>query len=167
MRPSSERKMSTATKMAGKITISKVIVWDEWPKMAAKLAYKVLSGGLVTVSSFCYINCILEHVVEFTLVRKLSEWSYRFKSSTKCKAILDLDYKQRRTTGGAFKYLGVFAFILELFLDAFFPSLICFYGSTLNFNRFCWFGCGVPSLSLCICATSHCGILLLRNSPIK
>ena len=37
--------------------------------MAAKLAYKVLSGGLVTVSSFCYINCILEHVVEFTLVR--------------------------------------------------------------------------------------------------
>ncbi|XP_074637848.1 mitochondrial inner membrane protease subunit 1-like [Acropora palmata] len=36
--------------------------------MAAKLANKVLSGGLVTVSSFCYINCILEHVVEFTLL---------------------------------------------------------------------------------------------------
>lgn len=39
-------------------------------EMAAKLAFKLLYGGIVTVSCCCYINCVLEHVVEGTVVRK-------------------------------------------------------------------------------------------------
>lgn len=39
-------------------------------EMAARLACKLLYGGIVTVSCCCYINCVLEHVVEGTVVRK-------------------------------------------------------------------------------------------------
>lgn len=38
-------------------------------EMAARLACKLLYGGIVTVSCCCYINCVLEHVVEGTVVR--------------------------------------------------------------------------------------------------
>jgi len=46
-------------------------------EMAARLACKLLYGGIVTVSCCCYINCVLEHVVEGTVVRKCNfpRWS--------------------------------------------------------------------------------------------
>lgn len=37
-------------------------------EMAARLACKLLYGGIVTVSCCCYINCVLEHVVEGTVL---------------------------------------------------------------------------------------------------
>ena len=52
-------------------------------EMAARLACKLLYGGIVTVSCCCYINCVLEHVVEGTVVRKCNfPRQYRFLSAT-------------------------------------------------------------------------------------
>ena len=39
--------------------------------MILSFVYKLLYGGCVTVTAGCILNCLLEHVVEFTVVRKV------------------------------------------------------------------------------------------------
>lgn len=54
-------------------------------EMATRLACKLLYGGIVTVSCCCYINCVLEHVVEGTVVRNCN---FTSRSIVSCQQLM-------------------------------------------------------------------------------
>lgn len=45
--------------------------------MILAFVYKLLYGGCVTVTTGCILNCVLEHVAEFTVVRKVEHVTFQ------------------------------------------------------------------------------------------